>query len=251
MQNDDKNRFEGLVPRAPEDDDTLFDRLFTEAAERHLAEQDIYPKREELEKEISFTPEFDDRMTAILKRFEKEQRKRRHRSRISVHLFRAASVIITAFIVFGLFMVTSTAAQNRVLNFFHVFNEGSVDISFSNESGATDDLVLYIPEGAYQAAYLPKGFVLDTVVPRSNATELIYVSDDQAIQIVTYTEANGTTLNRESAKISEFTCLGVSATQLATDREVIIYFEKDGALVTLYANIPASELRKVAENLTK
>ncbi len=251
MPSDDKERFEGLVPQAPCEDDTLFDRLFAEAAARHLAEQDIYPTREELKKEISFTDAFEEQTQAMFQRWGKEHRRHDRRGHLSVHLFRAASVIIAVFLVFGLFAVTSTAARNRIFNFFNQFTNNSVDISFSDDIPRPSDMVMQIPENTFKPQYLPKAFVLDAVVPRGNATELLYTRGEQMIQVVTYTENSNATLNREDAKVSDFPCLGVTATQLVTDTEVVIYFTIDNAMVTLYADIPASELRKVAKSLKK
>ena len=251
MPNDDKTRFEGLIPAEPSKDDTLFDTLFFEAAARHLSEQNIYPSNEDLKKEITFSPEFEARMEAKMKQWEKEARRSRHRGRTAAYLFRAASIIIAVFIVFGLFVVTSSAARNRVFNFFKRFTEVSTDISFSETPAHGEDLVLVVPEGVYRPEYLPNGFVLESISQLNNITELLYLHEDQAIQVFTCTTASSTTLNLENAEITEFQCLGASATQIETPHDVTIYFEKDNVFIKLYANIPAAELVKVAKSLVK
>lgn len=251
MPNDEKSRFDGFLPKEPTEEDSLFDRLFNEAAARHLAEDQTYPSKEELEKEITFSPEFEARMTAQFRRWRKEARHKKRSGRAAVYLVKAATVMIAFSLIFGVFVVTSTAARNRVFNFFNRLTDVSVDIDFYDEPGAGGDEVFVIPKNAYRPDFLPEGFSLDAVSAMDSVTELWYTYGDQSIQIATYTGAHSITLNRENTTSSTFRCLGVTATQLAAEKDVIIYFKKDNAFVMLNANIPADDLRKVAKSLKK
>jgi len=250
LPNDKREKFNGLLPKEATEDDTLFDRLFTEAAAQHLAEQE-YPSREALTNEVFFSSGYEARLKAQLKRWEREAKRKQKRRRAASILLKTASIVIAFMVVFGLFVVTSTAAKNRVFNFFNSLTENSVDISFSDEDVGDEAIVLAIPEGIYYPTYLPKGFDITSVNPIGSAVELVFTNGSEMLFVRTYTEASSITVNNENTEISTFNCQGVIATMLEAEDDVVIYFKKGNTLVLLSGDISPEKLKKIAKSLIK
>lgn len=246
----ENDKFEHLTPKTKELDDAVFDLLFKQAAREHLEEQKTpYSTRAHLKNEVTFTPDFEAQTAERIKRWHPKKNKM---SQFTNRLLKIAAVFLAVVLVSGMFIISSTAARVKVLNFFKSVTEVSTDIGIMDSSRIDDGNVIQIPQKAYHPDYLPKGFVPENVFETPAVTMLTYTDDkNRVLQISTYYSPATLTLNSENTVKATYYMGETLVTQLTTDNDTTLFFEIDEEIILLYGDIEIRELKKIAENLIK
>jgi len=224
----------------------IFDQLLKYAAEEKMDSMaNDFPSDDELERAISFTPDFQKRMNAFLKKMKNKERFLSFRKKtMKAGIIAAASSMIC-------FSVVSNVDALRVpfLNFLNDINKQSTTIRVNEGDGLYGSFGDKI-KGLYLPSYIPELYKVKSINKADNNYIVTYVnSDGEIIKLRSLIGESTLGVDTENAEIMQLTVNGNMAQFYSKNEQNSLIFEYDNNAFILDGLMPKDELIKIAESM--
>ncbi len=172
--------------------------------------------------------------------FQKEKRFR---------FWRAVAMFLIVFLLANVVLVSTVEAYREALIRVITRNgQHAIDVHFENDSDAEpiDPSVL-----VYEPTYLPEGFIIDHIDSWIFGTTVCYKNDNKTLWFEQNSSNAGYSIDNEHGETGVIEINSNEGVYIELEDEILLVWSDGTATFRLKGALPISELKKVAEGVTK
>jgi hypothetical protein len=225
----------------------IFDDLISYACEKRMNEAipNELPTDDEIDKEISMSPEFTKRMELYFKK----SKQKYHSVRIRKIILKVVAAVVVLLIVSTTIVFSVDALRVPVLNFFNDINKTSATIHV-NDAKVNYDAFSNQIKGLYLPNCIPEDYTVKSI---NGLTEFYTVTfenpDGSMIRLVKLSEGDAVGVDSENANAKQITVNNEPAEFYNKDGTDTLVFKYDKKAFTLTGIISIDESVRIAESL--
>jgi hypothetical protein len=224
----------------------VFDEMLIFAAEKSADDlASSLPSDEELAKQVTFSPEFEKRMSDFFRNVERKQRNRQIRRT----LIKVGIAACIALAVMSSLVMSVEAFRVPFLNLFSRSDDKSVTVKVEDKIANYDAFADQI-KGLYLPSYIPDTYSVSEVLNPGNSYIVIFENSDGArIDLTALLSGSSTGIDNENAVIENILINDEEAQYYSSNGVNNLIFKYDQNVFALRAQIPKDEMVKMAESL--
>ncbi|MEZ4357494.1 MAG: DUF4367 domain-containing protein [Eubacteriales bacterium] len=224
----------------------ILDEILKYAAAQNAEDMSAkLPSNEELDKEVTFSPEFTDRMSKYFAHLKRKQKNKRLRKT----MFKVAASAAAVLIIFTTVVFSVDAVRVSILNIFSVQNDDSTTIHIGQNANY-DDFADEI-HGLYLPSYISPSYSVQSVnsIHESYYNVLFANDSNNSIELQSLLEYSSAGVDNEGAEVEQITVNGSEAQFFSKSDINMLIFQYNQKAFSLKATISKEELIKMAESM--